>query len=606
MSIQKPSSAGDADDLQISSDAELAQDATSDPPGGVNLFGNGILQEIFSATGNLAYEWLLEDDSLKWSSDPGPILQLCADNSLSSGREYANLLEADNTLTRYDAVMNSRHIDNGSGVAYQIEYAIRNNTSPLWVEDCGRWFAGPDGRPQRAVGMLRTINERHEHEQRLTYLSHHDPLTGYLNRDSLVKTIGNALENAVKSRISAVLILASVDNLAYINQAFGYDVGDDVILKVAERLKEQLRSGDAIGRYAGNKFGIVINNCTAKELEFAASRLMASVRESVIATRAGPVSVTASMGAVMMPRHASECKAAMSCAESALDESKTRHLDNFIIYKRSTERVLKQKRNMRFADDIVAALNKRRVIPAFQPIIDARTGEIAFHECLLRLENANGEIVSGGPLIPLAEQLGLIRLVDHRMLEMAGTALASDPELKLSLNISPLTTTCPDWMGLLASSIGSERAKARRLIIEITETAALRNIEETTGFISQVRDMGCKVAIDDFGAGYTSFHNLKMLEVDMVKLDGSFIENLHENEDDQFFTRTLTDLAKNFNLEIVAEWVTDERTAEMLRGWGVDYLQGFLYGKPVLRDEFVNPEGSKTSVIDAQDMALVI
>ncbi len=606
MSIQKPSSVNNTDDFSISSKSELAENAPVARAKGTNLFDDGLLQEIFSATGHLAYEWMLEDDSLKWSCDPGAVLQLCDGTSLSSGREYANLLDADNTLSRYDTVMNSRHIDDGSGVAYHIEYAIRDNAALLWIEDCGRWFAGADGRPSRAVGVLRTINERHEHEQKLTYLSHYDPLTGHLNRDSLVNAIRDALENAVKSRISAVLVLASVDNLAYINQAFGYDVGDDVILKVAERLKEQLRSGDSIGRYAGNKFGLVLNNCTAKELEFAASRLMASVRESVISTKAGPVSVTASMGAVMMPRHAGECKEAMKCAESALDESKTRHLDNFIIYKRSTERLQQQKRNIRFADDIVAALNKRRVIPAFQPVIDARTGEVAFHECLLRLENANGEIVSGGPLIPLAEQLGLIRLVDHRMLELAGTALTSDKELKLSLNVSPLTTTCPDWMGLLASSIGSERTKAERLIIEITETAALRNIEETTGFISQVRDMGCKVAIDDFGAGYTSFHNLKMLEVDMVKLDGSFIEKLYENEDDQFFTRTLTDLAKNFNLEIVAEWVTDERTAEMLRGWGVDYLQGFLYGKPVLRNEFVNPEAVKPDPSNAKNMALMI
>ena len=161
-------------------------------------------------------------------------------------------------------------------------------------------------------------------------------------------------------------------------------------------------------------------------------------------------------------------------------------------------------------------------------------------------------------------------------------------------------------MALLGATIGVDRSRAERLIIEITETAALQNIEETTGFISQVRDMGCKVAIDDFGAGYTSFHNLKMLEVDMVKLDGGFIDKLYENKDDQFFTRTLIDLAKNFDLETVAEWVTDERTADLLREWGVDYLQGFIYGKPVLHNEYVQPEGGKIHSLQTGTKAVAL
>ena len=562
------------------------------------------------ATDFLAYEWFPGDDVLKWSGDVCGFLNLKAGCGPKSGREYAALVKAKDGCSRYDAVMKSSRRDEGDGVAYQVEYAIAaagsSDQDVLWVEDIGRWYAGADGRAARAVGLVRVINQRHEQLQKLTYLSRHDQLTGYLNRERLMEKIDIAIDRAARTRKSAVLVLASVDNLAYINQAFGHHVGDDVIISVAKRLRRHLRRGDSIGRCAGNKFGLILNHCTQQELEIAGRRLMESVRESVIETRAGPVSATASMGAVMMPRHAGDAKTALNCTEAALDMSKARHIDNFEIFEHSTERNLRQKRNIRFADDIVAALNNRCVIPAFQPIVHSDNGELAFHECLLRLENANGEIVSGGPLVPLAEQLGLIRLVDHRMLEMAGRALAEDSDLRLSLNISPLTTTCPNWMALLGATIGVDRSRAERLIIEITETAALQNIEETTGFISQVRDMGCKVAIDDFGAGYTSFHNLKMLEVDMVKLDGGFIDKLYENKDDQFFTRTLIDLAKNFDLETVAEWVTDERTADLLREWGVDYLQGFIYGKPVLHNEYVQPEGGKIHSLQTGTKAVAL
>ena len=568
------------------------------------------LHHILNATDFLAYEWSIADDVLRWSGDACRFFNLEAGSCPGSGREYAAFVQKDSGTTRFEEVMNSTRIDEGEGVAYQVEYAVMprgaHNRDMLWIEDTGRWYAGADGQPARAVGLVRSINQRHEKLQELTYLSRYDQLTGFLNRERLIEEIEIALDKATKNRSSAVLVLASVDNLAYINQAFGHHVGDDVIASVAERLRRHLRRGDSIGRYAGNKFGLVLNNCTTQELEVAGRRLMESVRESVIQTKAGPVSATASMGAVMMPRHAMDAKTAMNCAEAALDMSKARHIDNFEIFERSAERNMRQKRNIRFADDIVAALNNRCVIPAFQPIVHSGNGELAFHECLLRLENANGEIVSGGPLVPLAEQLGLIRLVDHRMLEMAGRALAEDPDLRLSLNISPLTTTCPNWMALLGASVGVDRKRAERLIIEITETAALQNIEETTGFISQVRDMGCKVAIDDFGAGYTSFHNLKMLEVDMVKLDGGFIEKLYENKDDQFFTRTLIDLAKNFDLETVAEWVTDERTADLLREWGVDYLQGFIYGKPVLRNEYVHPAAQISSSEKPGEIALAM
>src|SRR4029077_19931907 len=150
--------------------------------------------------------------------------------------------------------------------------------------------------------------------------------------------------------------------------------------------------------------------------------------------------------------------------------------------------------------------------------------------------------------------------------------------LPASLNVSPASTTDPDWWSGLASLLRSHPGAAERLIVEITESAAILDIDETRGFVARVKDLGCRIAIDDFGAGYTSFLNLRKLGVDMVKIDGAFVHDMMRSEDDRAFVRTLVELAKRLKLTTVAEWVQDEVAAKTLQDWGCDYLQGALIG----------------------------
>jgi EAL domain-containing protein (putative c-di-GMP-specific phosphodiesterase class I) len=212
-------------------------------------------------------------------------------------------------------------------------------------------------------------------------------------------------------------------------------------------------------------------------------------------------------------------------------------------------------------------------------VVATATRVPAFYECLMRIRRADGTIVPATAVIPVAEQLGLVRLIDHRVIELVISELVAAPTLNASLNVSPDSLTDPDWWSLLGAQLRAHPGVAQRLILEITETAAIQNIDETAGFVTRAKDFGCRIAIDDFGAGYTSFRNLRRLGVDIIKIDGAFVQNLPRSEDDRVFVRTLIELGRSLGLSTVAEWVQDDEAAAVLAEWGCDYLQGDLIAR---------------------------
>jgi EAL domain-containing protein (putative c-di-GMP-specific phosphodiesterase class I) len=196
----------------------------------------------------------------------------------------------------------------------------------------------------------------------------------------------------------------------------------------------------------------------------------------------------------------------------------------------------------------------------------------------MRVRRSDGSQLGASDIVPVAERLGLVRLLDHRVLELVVDELVAAPALQASVNVSPGSTADPDWWAGLGSLLRAHAGVAERLIIEITESAAIHDIDETRGFVARVKDLGCRIAIDDFGAGYTSFRNLRKLGVDIVKIDGAFVQNIMRSEDDRAFVRTLIDLGKRLKLSTVAEWVQNELAAKLLETWGCDYLQGAVIG----------------------------
>jgi len=536
---------------------------------------------IVASVGELPYEWQIATDRLHWGDRAHEVLGIANMSAISTGRGFAQLLDPGTQATRFDAVMGSGETDKGGGVYYRLKYALRPAgpaAPPLWIEDVGRWFAGPDGKPAHAHGIIRVINERHAQEQQLTYLSQFDALTGEMNRWRLMDSLSSALADAIKFRTTCGFLLAAVDNLARINEAYGYDVADEVIAAVGKRLRAKMRGADVLGRFSGNKFGIVLHKCTLDDMRTAAERLLAGVRDDVVQTKVGPVAVTATVGGVVAPRHARNIEEVLARSQEALNAAKAKRRGSFAAYRPNIEREEQRRENQRAGDEIVTALNEQRVLLAFEPVVETGTRRLAFHECLMRIRRADGTIVTAQNVIPVAEHLGFVRLIDHRVLHLVIAELAATPDFQASLNASPMSAIDPDWWAALNSQLKLHPGVAERLIIEITETAAIQDIDDTRGFVARVKDLGCRIAIDDFGAGYTSFRNLRKLGVDIVKIDGAFVENMVRSEDDSAFVLTLIDLAKRLKLQTVAERVPDEGTARALAEAGCDFLQGKLIG----------------------------
>ena len=553
---------------------------------------------ILSSLGQAAFVWDLASDVIVWSDHVGAVFPDVPLPQLCNGTEFGKLIEPERGV-RSEAMRQVAPLHGVDGTPYRIEYGVRTHSAAplIWVEETGCWFAGPDGRPARAQGIVRINNERHARDEQLLKLSRHDPLTGELNRTHLLATLAEVIEESQRFRFACAFMLIGIDHLARINDAFGFDVADGVVLEVAQRIRARLRGGDTLGRFSGNKFGLILKNCTMDDMTVAAERFLAAVRDEVVPTKSGPVAVTVTIGAVSVPRHARSVEEAVNRAHETLDSAKRRRIGSFSTWRPNVERDAQRKVNIRVTDEIVTALNERRIVTAFEPVVHADTRQTAFYECLVRMRQDDGRAVLAPDIVPVAERLGLIRLVDHRILELVVAELASAPDVTLSLNISPETTMDPDWWASIESMMRAHPGVAERLIVEITETVEIQDIDDLRGFVTRLKDLGSRIAIDDFGAGHTSFRNLRKLGVDIVKIDGAFVQNLARSADDRAFVQTLVELARRLQIKTVAEWVQDDSSVTLLRDWGCDYIQGRLIGlasieKPWVASRAVLPAAS--------------
>jgi diguanylate cyclase (GGDEF)-like protein len=540
------------------------------------------LQLAITGAGVVTFNWTAADDRIVWDGacDSLPPQILAGKKSL--GRNLVAVLNND-ARQRFGALLDSRARDT---VPFDIDVELASPMGSVWYVMIGSRIPDADGATERLVGLMREITERKHEENRLSYLATRDELTGHLNRNSLRAELAEAIATAQKEERNCALLVAAIDRLAIINDSYGFDAADEVIMEVGDRLARTLRHSDVIGRTAGNKFGVILKNCTEPDIAIVAERLRANVRSEVVDTRAGRVSVTSSVGGVWLPSEAASSQEAMLRAEEALDEARSTGRDGFIMYRRSEQREGARLRLMNVADEVVEALKDNRLVFAYQPIVDAASRKPIEYECLLRMIRPDGTIAAAGQFIPAAEQLGLVRLVDRRALEMAVADLQEHPDITLGVNVSGTTAHDSAFLKAFVEHVRQNSAIADRLVVELTETAALHHFEENAQFVSKLREMGCRVAIDDFGAGYTSFRNLQMLRVDTVKIDGSYIVALTTSPENQVFVRTLVGLAKNFNLKTTAEWVGSEAEALMLESFGVDHFQGYFFGQPSLTPEW--------------------
>ncbi|MCL4765376.1 MAG: bifunctional diguanylate cyclase/phosphodiesterase [Hyphomicrobiaceae bacterium] len=538
--------------------------------------------EAMTAANETAYALDIAADRLDWTGNVLQVLGVPSLDAISTEARYRFLIAPEHVGRR---LMLGRSGSRGreDGVPYRVQYRLmprgRSGDVSLRVEDQGRWWADADGYPSRAVGVVRVIDDRYRDEQLLRRRGNQDELTGHLSRRKLIEALSDVVAGSGRENPSAFLMVA-INDLSVTNETFGFEAGDEVIAAVGRVLRDELRVGDVIGRYSSNKFGVILRRCGAGAMRMTADRLLTSVRAARINAAACRLSATVSIGGVLVPELAGSANEAIGRSLQALSGAKLK-FEGFSAYQPSPQEDSVRLRNIAVTRDVVAALETGRMRLALQPIVSTASWEPVLHECLLRMERADGTMIAAGEFIGIAEQLGLARLVDRRALELAVGILERQPDLRLSLNVSGLTCSDHDWLAALHRLAGGSKL-AERLTIEITETAAIRDLDQSAAFVDALKDLGCRVAIDDFGAGNTSFKNLKHLAVDMVKIDGAFVKNLPRDRSDQVFVKAMIELARNLNMETVAEWVGDDATARLLADAGVDYLQGFHFGEPVI------------------------
>ena len=567
-------------------DPTTASPARNAPATMIDLVG------ILSGVEETAYTWDMATDRMDWESNVSAVINVRNIREVSTGAGFQFLIAAEHVTRRQEAFASDTTAalaaiaaSPAGGVPYRVQYRFlpqgRRSTTSLWIEDHGRWWPGPDGKPSNARGVIRVINERYLEEQRLLYRSDHDELTGQLNRIRLTEALAAVISRAERAGQTSAFLVASINNLSRINETFGFDVGDAAIAAVGRAIRERLRGGDTIGRYSSNKFGIILNECGPGSMQVAAERFMKAVRETTFKTTACPISSTISIGGVMLPEQAHNVPLAVSRALQALEKARASRHDSFVAYEASPARESARIRNIAIADDVTAALEDNRMRFLLQPIVSSKSRQPAFYECLLRMVKPDGTLIGAADFIEVAEQLGMSRLIDRRTLELAVTLLKQHGDLTLSLNVSSLTCADTDWLVLLHRLTGGQTWLTKRLIVEITETTAIEDLDQTVAFVDTLKELGCRVAIDDFGAGYTSFRNLKHLNADLVKIDGAFVKNLVSDSGDRIFVKTMADLCSAFGMETVAEWVTDGPTADLAASLGITYLQGFHFGRPL-------------------------
>jgi diguanylate cyclase (GGDEF)-like protein len=527
------------------------------------------------AAGAACFDWNVSDGIITWDGATD-ILPVHLD-----ARDACNFLDniAPERRAALLAVLDSR---GAAATTFEVDVEFASAMGAVGFTLAGTRMGGEDGRTLRLVGMMRDTTERVREIRRLSYLATRDELTGHLNRNALREELAGAIESAKAESRHCAFLVASIDRLAMINDSFGFDAGEEVIMGVGERLSRTLRGTDIIGRIAGNKFGVILKNCSEREIAVVGSRLRASVRANIVETRSGMVAATCSVGAVWLPQAASTSQEAMLRAEQALDKARANGRDGFAAYQASIQRETARLRQMQIADEVVLALKESRLKLAYQPIVQARSRQVSHHECLLRMVKPDGSILTAGHFVPAAEQMGIVHLVDRFALEATINKLRAHKKVTLAVNVSGTAASDPAWLQDFVEYVRTARDVADRLIVELTETAALHHFEENSRFVSQLRELGVRVAIDDFGAGYTSFRNLQMLRVDTVKIDGSYVENLSASPENQVFVRTLVGLARSFDIKTVAEWVSSEDDAALLQNFGVDYFQGFHFGQPIM------------------------
>lgn len=393
---------------------------------------------------------------------------------------------------------------------------------------------------------------------------------------SVPDEVNNFIQNFTEDKFT--VLFAELEQVAPLIYSYGEELAVHCLTAIGSILREAWPNS-LIQKLGFDKFIIVMPcNDSQQKLSKEIADVLKKVKEYGIRVKKTPVYLQLKFGASEFINNSdNSITEALDRAYIALHEIRNVEGSNFSVFSAESEKLKDFKSQVQLASFFLSAIENNQLRLAFQPLVKASTGEITSYEALLRIVTEDSQIISAGPFIPVAENFGFIDIIDKYVLKLVVRELGLDPSVRIAMNVSNLTVSNHEWMELATELLKDEKI-ASRLTVELTETGLEKSLNKIDTFVERLQSYGVRIAIDDFGAGYTSFKQLKMISADVLKIDGIFVKDIAENHDSRLFVKTLLEFSRAYNLKTVAEFVETGEIAKILMDLGVDYLQGFYFG----------------------------
>lgn len=436
------------------------------------------------------------------------------------------------------------------------------------------------------------LDERQEHER----LSKTDPLTGLLNKDEFLRNLAEYARSLRREDHPLGIFFINVDGLRYINNTYDHHEGDRVLQHMAAILKKSVRPTDIVARYEGDVFALALIGIDPNYADVKAQAMSNDVEQAkvMLANREHSLTITIGMA---LGYASTDPEALVSNAELALFLAKEKGRNQIYLYRQEDE-TYRREFSAQFNNlaTLKQALQARRFSMHYQPIVHLQEGEPHHYEALIRLRDEAGNVLPPDIFIKVAEKFGLATKIDCLVVTDCIRKLAEleseGNRAGLAINLSGKSVGNAELLALIQRELEATRVNPTRIIFEITETAAFHNFDQVQQFVRDVKKVGCRFALDDFGVGFSSFYYIKQLDIDYLKIDGSFIRNLLDSANDRVFVQAMVEISRVFGMKVIAEWVENAEIMSLLQEMGVDYGQGYYFGKPAPECRMSSPIAS--------------